>query len=156
MQLTRHLVRCIVGIGGTAGHFTINIGPKGDGSVPEGQAKPLRQIGNWLKKNGDSIYGAKNSPIWPLHLGWGASCKDDTLFVHVMFRPGKEMCVAGIKNKVLRTYMLATGKELPFEQKEDRLFVRGLPSKAPDPTDTVIAIELDGPPEAVPETFWKD
>ena len=156
MELTRHLVRCIVGIGGAAGHFTINIGPKGDGSVPAEQAKPLREVGKWLAKNGDSVYGANNSPIWPLHLGWGASSKGNTLYVHVMFWPGKEMWVAGIKNKVLRTYILATGEELPFEQKEDRLLISGLPAKSPDPVDTVVAVELDGPPEAVPEKFWKD
>ena len=51
--------------------------------------------------------------------------------------------------------MLTTGKDLPFEQKEDRLFVRGLPDKAPDPIDTVVALELEGVPEAVKSTFWR-
>lgn len=78
--------------------------------------------------------------------------KKSTVYIHVMFWPGREMCVAGIKNRVLRAYMLAPRKELPFEQRRDRLFVRNLPAKKPDAIDSVIAVELEGIPEAVPES----
>lgn len=155
MQLVRHLVRCVVGIGGSSGHLTINVSPKGDGSIPGYQVDRLKGIGRWMDKNGESIYGAGHTPYWPLTLGWGATGKGSTVYVHIMFWPGNEACVAGIKNRVLRAYMLATGKDLPFEQKEDRLFVRGLPDKAPDPIDTVVALELEGVPETVKSTFWK-
>jgi len=63
------------------------------------------------------------------------------------------MCVAGIKNRVLKAYMLAAGKNLLFEQKKDRLFIRGLPLRTPDPMDTVVVLEIEGMPEAVPPSF---
>ena len=154
-QLIRHLVHCVVGIGGSSGHLTINISPKGDGSIPKYQVKRLKSIGKWMNSNGDSIYGAGSTPYWPLHLGWGATGKGSRIYVHVMFWPGRELCVGGIKNRVLGASLLATGKKLPFEQNADRLFVRGLPSRAPDPIDTVVALDLEGEPESIPETFWK-
>jgi len=149
-QLVRNLVRCVAG----NGNFLLNVGPKADGTIYAPHARRLRAIGEWLRRNGESIYGAGSAPFGQAHLGQ-VTAKGSTVYVHVMFWPGREMCVAGIKNRVLRTHMLATGKELPFEQKGDRLFVRGLPPRAPDPIDTVVALELEGKPEAMSASFWK-
>ena len=41
------------------GNFLINIGPKADGTIPEWQVERLRAMGNWLKINGDAIYGTR-------------------------------------------------------------------------------------------------
>jgi len=149
-QLVRNLVKCVAG----NGNFLLNVGPKADGTIPAPQARRLRAVGEWLRRNGESIYGAGPAPFGQAHLGQ-VTAKGNTVYVHVMFWPGREMCVAGIKNRVQRACMLATGEELPFEQQQDRLFVRGLPPRAPDPIDTVVALELEGEPEAIPASFWK-
>lgn len=39
------------------GNLLLNIGPKSDGTIPEGQRIPLLETGNWLKVNGEAIYG---------------------------------------------------------------------------------------------------
>ncbi|MCK0155765.1 alpha-L-fucosidase [Cellulophaga sp. F20128] len=41
------------------GNFLINIGPRADGTIPEEQVMRLREMGNWLKINGDGIYGTR-------------------------------------------------------------------------------------------------
>jgi alpha-L-fucosidase len=41
------------------GALLLNIGPKGDGSIPAPERKMLREIGAWLKVNGESIYGTR-------------------------------------------------------------------------------------------------
>jgi len=151
MQLVRNLVRCVSG----NGNFLLNVGPKPDGTIYAPHAVRLRAIGRWLRRNGKSIYGAGSSPFGQAHLGQ-VTAKGSTVYVHVMFWPGTEMCVAGIKNRVIKAYMLATGKKLPFDQRRDRLFVRGLPPKAPDPIDTVVTIELEGKPETLPASFWEE
>lgn len=150
MQLVRNLVRCVSG----NGNFLLNVGPMADGVIPPQQASRMRAIGRWLRRNGESVYGAGASPFEEAHLGY-VTAKDSTAYVHVTCWPGKEMCVAGIKNRVLGAHMVVTGKRLSFEQKRDRLFVRDLPMRSPDPTDTVVALELDGKPEAVPGSFWE-
>ncbi|MGQ9513973.1 MAG: alpha-L-fucosidase [Thermoproteota archaeon] len=150
MQLVRNLVRCVAG----NGNFLLNVGPKPDGTIPIQQASRLRAVGRWLQLNGKSVYGAGSAPFGQAHLGQ-VTTKGNTVYVHIMFWPGSEMCIAGIKNRVLSVNFLATGKKLPFEQQSDRLFVRGLPARAPDPIDTVVEIELDGKPEAAPASFWE-
>lgn len=41
------------------GNFLINIGPKADGTIPAWQVERLRAMGDWLKINGDAIYGTR-------------------------------------------------------------------------------------------------
>lgn len=41
------------------GNFLISIGPMADGTIPPGQVKRLRAMGNWLKVNGEAIYGTR-------------------------------------------------------------------------------------------------
>jgi len=41
------------------GNFLINIGPKGDGTIPAWQVERLRSMGEWLRINGEAIYGSR-------------------------------------------------------------------------------------------------
>lgn len=41
------------------GNFLINIGPRGDGTLVPEQVERLRAMGDWLKINGDAIYGTR-------------------------------------------------------------------------------------------------
>ncbi len=41
------------------GNFLINIGPRADGTIPEPQMERLRAMGDWLRINGDAIYGSR-------------------------------------------------------------------------------------------------
>ena len=46
------------------GNLLLNVGPKGDGSIPEGDRKLLKEIGQWMKVNGEGIYGSRPWRIW--------------------------------------------------------------------------------------------
>jgi len=150
MQLIRNLVRCVAG----NGNFLLNVGPKADGTIPESQARRLRAVGEWLRRNGEAVYGAGVAPFGAAHLGQ-VTAKGRTVYVHIMFWPGREMWVAGIKNRVLRTYLLAAQEDLPFEQQHDRVRVWGLSKQVRDPIDTVVALELEDEPESMPASFWQ-
>jgi alpha-L-fucosidase len=41
------------------GNFLLNVGPKADGTIPEEARTILLQIGDWLKVNGEAIYGSR-------------------------------------------------------------------------------------------------
>ncbi len=142
-QLIYNLVRCASG----AGNYLLNVGPKPDGTIPSPSIRRLRQIGKWMKVNGESIYDSERCPFRGGMIGL-TTARDSTVYLHVLRWPGKEATIAGIKNRVLSAHLLATGEKVKVIQKGDRLFLRGLPRKAPDPYDSVIVMDLEGKPEA--------
>ncbi len=52
--LVRQLVRTVAG----GGNYLLNVGPDASGIIPAPSVERLSQMGNWLRVNGDSIYGA--------------------------------------------------------------------------------------------------
>ncbi len=49
----------IVEIASKGGNYLLNVGPDGRGVIPEESAKVLREIGKWMKINGEAVYGTK-------------------------------------------------------------------------------------------------
>jgi alpha-L-fucosidase len=53
------LVRCLVDVASKGGNFLINVGPTGEGVVPAASVDRLNALGDWLRVNGESIYGTR-------------------------------------------------------------------------------------------------
>jgi alpha-L-fucosidase len=56
---TGEIVDELVDIVSKNGTMLLNIGPKADGTIPEREQQMLREIGAWLKINGEAIYGTR-------------------------------------------------------------------------------------------------
>jgi len=62
---SKQLIRNLCDIASKGGNFLLNIGPKGDGSIPEETVERMRDIGRWMKTNGAAIYagvGSRDTP----------------------------------------------------------------------------------------------
>ncbi len=53
------IVDDLVDIVSKNGALLLNIGPRPDGTIPEPEQEILREIGRWLKMNGEAIYGTR-------------------------------------------------------------------------------------------------
>ncbi|MBO6525431.1 alpha-L-fucosidase [Erythrobacter sp.] len=53
------LIAMFLRIVGHGGNLLINIGPRFDGSIPDEQAGPLRELGAFLRANGEAIYASR-------------------------------------------------------------------------------------------------
>ncbi|RLE85800.1 MAG: alpha-L-fucosidase, partial [Thermoprotei archaeon] len=143
----RQVIATLVTVVSLGGNLLLNVGPRGDGAFPPEAVELLSHIGRWMRSNGESIYGASGAPftttVGPI------TAKGNKAYVHALRWPGKAITVAGVGNTVSGAYLLATGEEGRFRQEGDRVFLEGLPATPPDPYDTVIVLELDGPPRGV-------
>lgn len=146
-QLIMNLVRC-VSLGGS---FILNVGPRPDGNIPFAAVRRLKEIGKWLKVNGESVYGAGISPFFKnerpyLPFSGGmvglTTAKGNKVYLHVFRWAGKEICIGDVREKIKSAYLLANKKRLILHQKERKLFIRGLPQRPLDLYDTVIVLEL--------------
>jgi alpha-L-fucosidase len=139
------LIRNLVDIASKGGNYLLNIGPRGDGSVPGESVRSMRAIGAWMKVNGDSIYGTRASVF--SRLPWGRSTtKGRTLYLHVFDWPADgTLTVPGLTTPTKGARLLAGGAALVASTTAAGLVLR-LPSKAPDPIASVVEVQLDGAP----------
>jgi len=139
------IVRNLIACSRDTGNYLLNIGPKPDGSIPEESVKIMTAVGKWMDRNGKSIY--QTEKCQPRRSNFASFTRNGhTLYMHNYFWPGETAAIGGLRTKVKSAHLLATGKELKFDQDEFRLRLTGLPEKAPDDPVTTIAIECDGEP----------
>ncbi len=161
-ELIAGLVRCA----SSRGNYLLNVGPDPDGAFPPEAVVRLREIGAWLRGNGEAIYDTDDSrgvrdriestvytscdllPVgmvdtWP-------TVRGNTLYTHVRRWPGKELVIGNLPSRVIGARFLDGGEPIEFEQQGSRVIMSDLPQYAPDPFDTVIALECEGPPATAP------
>jgi len=140
------LLHMLVDIASKGGNYLLNVGPTELGEIPEASVERLTAIGDWLKVNGDSLYGTTAS-VFP-RLPWGrCTRKGQTLFLHVFDWPQSgKLEVPGLQNDVTGAKLLATGKAVTAARSEAG-WVLDVPTEAPDPIDTVIALTIAGEPK---------
>ncbi len=66
-----YLIGALLDIVSKNGNLLLNVGPKPDGTLREEEVKTLKEIGKWLKVNGEAIYGSRP---WR-HFGEGTMVK---------------------------------------------------------------------------------
>lgn len=152
-----HSVRAVIGMLRTAsagqGNLLLNIGPAPDGSIPPEAPERLLAVGQWLKQNGEAVYGqvdrADGRMEWMPTGQW--TIKGNTAYYWCNRWPGKELAIGGLQVKVQRATFLATGDPIAYEQTENRLILKDLPLTNPDAIAgvCVIKLECDAPPRQV-------
>lgn len=132
---------------GGDGTLLLNVGPMPSGEIEPRQVERLREIGAWLRANGESIYGTRGGPFKPGP--WGASThKGDTIYLHVLNWGDSEVLkLPAIERRIVKASLLAGGK-VEFNAKADALELR-VPAAQRQSLDTIIALKLDGPAAAI-------
>ena len=147
---TKTMIRQLADIASKGGNFLLNVGPTKEGLIPQPSIDRLTAIGKWMDVNSESIYGTTPNPF--RKLTWGrctvkAAGDSAKLYLHVFEWPeDQELRIRGLKNEVVKAYLLATKKEVGV--KRDGLdTIISVPKTALDPINTVIVLDVNGKPE---------
>ncbi len=148
-QLLRSLTRAAAG----EGNFLLNIGPRGDGSLPEADALLLRQIGDWMSVHGEAIYGSRQFNYGPAWYSQGVfTAKGNDLYLHVFWWSGPRVVLPLFKTPPERATLITTGQALAIDHRSNgRVILSGLPKLPPHPAQSVIKLEFTGPPQLLNE-----
>jgi len=146
------LIRKLADISSKGGNFLLNVGPAPEGTFPDECIKILKELGSWMKVNNEAIYGTKAGPF--NELSWGKCTQkkngyNTRLYFHVFsWQDAAKLIIPGIANKPLKAYLLADPEMAPlsFSRSEDKIII-DLPQTAPDPVNTVVVLDIEGPPD---------
>ena len=137
----------LISCAGGDGNLLLNVGPRSDGQIAPDQVRRLQEIGAWLAKYGESIYGTRGGPFKPG--GYGVSTrKGNTIYLHVRDWDDGGLKLPPLPAKVLRSRVL-TGGTAEVRQTTSGLEIAVPPSDR-SPLDTIVALDLDGPAIAIP------
>jgi alpha-L-fucosidase len=138
-QLVRYLANCVV----RNMTLLVNVAPDRHGMIPGLEQQRLREMGEWLSKMGDAIYGTRGGPWEPVDKQYGYCYKDSTVFVHLLKDyAGDTFKVPPMGAlRVKKVYEVYTGKALEFDG-ASAIDVHGI-DRASSPADSVIAVVYD-------------
>ncbi|HEX7339287.1 MAG TPA: alpha-L-fucosidase [Rhodanobacteraceae bacterium] len=147
------LIRILADTAGMGGNLLLDIGPRADGSIPQIEQTTLRQIGQWLSRNGKAIYGTVAGIPKNYYAGSSTLSKDrKTLYLFVDGNPEGPILVKGLMNRIVRARVVGSGMILDTQRvgatlgTAPALLYIKLPQSVLDPQHvTAIALDLDGP-----------
>ncbi|MEO7716087.1 MAG: alpha-L-fucosidase [Capsulimonas sp.] len=139
------LLRNLIDIASKGGNYLLNVGPDAHGVIPSPEVDRLKEMGAWLKTNGQSIYATTPSPYQRLPFNGRATVKGNTIYLNVFTWPENGLRLAGLQTKVKGAKALATGQKLTVTKAADGTLSISKPS-AIDSISTVIALDLTGAP----------
>lgn len=130
------LVRCA----GGDGNLLLNVGPMPNGEIAPEQANRLKEMGAWLSKCGESIYGTRGGPFKPGSYG-ASTRKGKTIYLHIRDWAGDRLKLPPIPVKILNSRILSGGSA-NVRQSDTGIEVSAAEGVR-QPIVTVVALELD-------------
>ena len=151
------------------GNFLFNFGPMPDGRMDPHQVERAKEIGDWLKKYGQSIYATRGGPLlapdennrsqdgyygnFQMAGGkwWGGSTRNgNTIYLHILRWPSDIIEFQALPHKIIASSVL-TGGSVKVVQTAKGFSVT-VPAKERDPLDTIVKLELDDSAMDLPVT----
>ncbi len=150
------LLHLLVDLAGKGVNYLLNVGPTAEGEIPPASIERLQAVGEWMRVNGDAIFGTSPNPFhYPFD--WGAvTARGQRLYLMFKTWPGSRFTLYGLRNRVQSAHLLASPKKtLDIVQSHqsaaghDVLHLT-LPPTPPDENVSVVVLELDGDPAVEP------
>jgi alpha-L-fucosidase len=143
------LIRNLVDVASKGGNYLLNIGPTETGEFPSEAVQRLKDIGDWMRINGESIYGTQASVFEALPWGRSTTKRGEVLsrlYLQVFDWPRDgRLVVPGLANRVRGASVLGRRGRLDVSREGGDVVV-GVRNVQPSPVCTVVALDVEGAP----------
>ncbi len=150
----RDLIYNLVDVASKGGNYLLNVGPTSEGLLPPQSIERLKEMGKWMKINGESIYGTKASPF--KNLSWGKCTQKEIqggtiLYFNIFDWPkNKKIIIDNLINEPVKAFLLSDPTKKPIAYKKNGLAIEiSLPDVTTDAISTVLVLEIKGKPQVI-------
>ena len=114
---TETLLRLLVSTSGKGANLLLNVGPQPNGEIPATALARMKEMGEWLRANGETVYGTTAGDIQAQE--WGVTTrKGDRLFVHIFDCKEKELLLP-LDCKVKKAFKYSDKKPVKFQKNKE-------------------------------------
>ncbi len=134
------LIQYLVKSAGYNANFLLNVGPMPNGKVQPEHIAVLKQMGDWLKVNGETIYGTRGGPLTARN--WGVSTqKGNKIYVHILNWQDETLTLPKLGRKVISAKMFSDKSNVKFLENDFGLSLM-VPKSKMDEVDTIVELEV--------------
>ncbi len=148
MKSLKQCIQTLASTAGGNGNLLFNVGPMMDGRIEKRQVDRLREMGDWLKVNGNAIYGTKAGPYMP-DSTMATTRKGNKINLLLFQTKSTQLVVPAVEGRKLIKASWMNGLGIEFKQVDSTITLM-LPAIMPDPNCSVIVLEMDGQVENLP------
>ncbi len=141
IKSTKEVIHILARVVGGDGNLLLNVGPMPDGRIEPRQVEVLREVGAWLRENGESIYGTRGGPFKPTS-SLVSTRKENIIYVHILRLSGETIALPPLPKKIVKGQLL-TGAVVPVVQTDSGITLT-VPEPSSQNADTVVKLTLDG------------
>ncbi len=136
----RSIIHLLVKAAGNNANLLLNVGPRPNGELPAEAVAHLKEVGDWMRVYGGTLYGTRGGLV-PPH-DWGVTTqKGNKLYVHVLNSQDDVLYLPLKSRKVRSAVAFAERAKLKFRQDKNGVLIEtgSIPA---DTIDYVIELEL--------------
>ena len=141
LQTLQTCLQTLARTAGANGNLLLNVGPMPDGRIEARQKKRLREIGVWLKNNGQAIYNTLGGPYKP-NDQYTATRKGNNIYIFLLRNERNIMSLPAISGIKVLNARFMTGRRIPVTQDHDHIQL-ALPDSLPGADCPVIVLEMN-------------
>lgn len=137
------VIHMLASCAGGDGNMLLNVGPQPDGQINAAQAGRLREIGQWMDKNGESIYGTRGGP-WKPSKTITSTRKGNTIYVHILDWPTDTVTLPALGKHIIASTLLSGGDVKVIQSADDQPIKISVDPKDRQEMDTIVKLTIDG------------
>jgi alpha-L-fucosidase len=141
MKSLRECLHTLIRTNGGDGNLLFNVGPMPGGEIEGRQVERLREMGAWLAKNGESLYGTRGGP-WKPAANHVSTRKGDKIYLHLLGERKGTVNLPALP-AAIKSAKLIHGAAIVHNTKGGVLSLE-IPNNTWDGIDTIVEITLTG------------
>lgn len=137
----KEVLTYLVKAAGYGSNLLLNVGPMPNGEIQDYQQERLKQLGEWLKTYGESIYGTEGGFVAPTD-DYALTKKGNTVYVHLLNSGKNSFLIPNFKFKVSSLTSFDGKTKIKYHQLDNDVLVVQLPEGTPDTADLVLKLSI--------------
>jgi alpha-L-fucosidase len=136
----KSLLQYLIKASGYGANFLLNVGPMPNGKIQPEHVDLLKQMGDWLTVNGETIYGTRGGPLTPRE--WGVTTqKGNKVYIHILNWQDESITIPSWNKKIKSARFFGNNTPVKFIENEYGITLK-IPKAKMNDIDTIVELEM--------------